>query len=164
MFAAVHYRMRLDRAGVDLYDALYTVDQKADGVRVILDDDDARFGAGRRCRRVTHPAARIDEHHDRAAKRENSDDRRIGVGNARNRPRRNDLDDPIDVDRILLSGDRKREELELQRSLRRSCAFDFGTGGTGRGEVLGDPFAPALPVLGPRSSVLGLLRLLLEIK
>ena len=96
-----------------LHDAQDAVDDEADDLVLEVDDDDARVVVSLAGLAMAELAPHVDERDDRAAQGDDPDHGGVGVRDARDGARRDDLDDALDVDRVLLAGDDEREQLEL---------------------------------------------------
>src|ERR1051325_8940993 len=98
--------MRLDGLGIGFDDAQNAVDLEAKGLAASLDDDDAAVGmVAVLRRRMAELAARVDDGDDRPAQGDDADAALLGVRHARDRPRRDDLDNVLDVERVVLAGE-----------------------------------------------------------
>ena len=109
----VYHRMPFDLRGGRLHDAQHAVDDEADDLALEVDHDDARVVRVLPRFAMTELAAHVDERDDGPPQRDDPHHGRIGVRDARDRARRDDLDDALDVDRVLLAGHDEREQLEL---------------------------------------------------
>src|SRR5947209_8203672 len=106
--------MRLDGGGVYFEHAQDAIDFEAENFAGALDDDDARVVAAAR-RRMPKLAADVDDGDHRPAQRDDPDDGWIGIRHLRGIARRDDLDEVLDRNRVLLARDDKREQLDLIR-------------------------------------------------
>src|SRR3954466_10738890 len=106
------YGMRLDGGGVYFEHAQDAIDFEAEDFAGALDDDDARVVAAGRGRMPQLPAD-VDDGDHRPAQRDDPDDRWIGIRHLRGVARRDDLDEVLDRNRVLLAGDDEREQLDL---------------------------------------------------
>src|SRR5438874_12957270 len=99
-------------ARADLEDAQNSIDFEADGLFLMFDDDDARV-LSLAVVTMSQSRADIEQRDDRAAQRDDADDRGVGVRYTRDRTRLHDLDHPVAVERVMLAGDDEGDDFEL---------------------------------------------------